>query len=83
MTRVLTVLSAQWGNEQRSSAVIFTAEAGAVAISEVDTPEEWKVFETWTLSNAVSPLTMPLPPRKSELDLLEERVAALEAKLVI
>jgi hypothetical protein len=40
-----TIISAWWGNEDNTSAVIITEEAAAVAISEVDTPDEWASFQ--------------------------------------
>ncbi len=36
-----TILSARFANEQSTAAVIATAEAGDVLISQVDTPELW------------------------------------------
>ncbi len=36
-----TIVSAQWGNEEKTSAVMQTKESGAVAVSERDRPVLW------------------------------------------
>lgn len=36
-----TFVSARYGNPQHTAAVAITEEAGAVAMSEIDTPEAW------------------------------------------
>jgi hypothetical protein len=59
---MLRIISAQWGNENHTSAVIVTDEAGAVAISAVDTPREWAEFQEWMKSNVVADLPAALPP---------------------
>ncbi len=42
-----TILTATWGNEDRTSAILTTAEVGALAASEVDTPDTWADFVAW------------------------------------
>jgi hypothetical protein len=56
-----TIRTARWGNQDKSSAVVVTDECGAVAISEVDTPDEWTAFLAWEKANAVEE---PLPPKQ-------------------
>jgi len=75
-----TILSAQWGNAEQSSAVIRTQEVGHVAISERDTPEEWAAFQTWKASNVVSSPPAPLAPPANEMALMRERIDELERK---
>jgi hypothetical protein len=60
-----TILSATWGNEQQTSAVVVTQEVAAVAISQVDTPAEWANFQNWLKTNPVAPL--PVMPTKATL----------------
>ena len=48
------IRSARWGNEDKTSAVILTDEVGHVAISALDTPEEWAAFQQWTKKNMVA-----------------------------
>lgn len=55
-----TILSAQWGNEDKSAVVAITREVAAVALSAVDTPEEWAAFQKWAQSNLVSALPVPV-----------------------
>ncbi len=43
----ITILSARYGNEERTSAVVITQERGAVAISELDRPEAWAALLAW------------------------------------
>jgi len=59
-----TINFAKWANENNTAVVIFTMEAGAVAISEKDTPEEWDNFLNWSKTNTVQlfPVTPPTPP---------------------
>lgn len=74
-----TILSAQWGNEDKSSAVITTKEAAAVAVSPVDTPEEWYAFLEWSSKNYVSDLAAPVSsPPKITLGDIETRLTNLE-----
>jgi hypothetical protein len=49
-----TIQAAQWGNRERTSAVIRSAEVGHVAISAADTPAEWAAFQTWAQTNPVT-----------------------------
>lgn len=54
-----TALSAQYANAEHTSAIILTKEAGAVAISERDTPELW---EKVLAALSPSPYQHPAPP---------------------
>jgi hypothetical protein len=77
-----TIISARWGNSESTSAVIITREAAAVAISEVDTPEEWARFQEWrTDGGDVAAVPTMASPRseKERVDELEARLVALEA----
>jgi hypothetical protein len=42
-----TIVSAAFANPEHTSAVIVTEEAGSVAISEVDTPDDWADMLAW------------------------------------
>lgn len=46
MTFDYTILSAQWGNSQHTSAILMTQEAGAV-LAGPDMPEKWQAFQDW------------------------------------
>lgn len=46
---MITILSASWGNEDKSSAIVKTVERGHKAIS-AHTPEEWADFIAWRLA---------------------------------
>jgi len=75
-----TIRAAQWGNAAMDSAVILTDECGAVAVSAVDTPDAWAQFQRWSSSNVVADAPPPPPaPGPTRMDLLEARVAVLEA----
>lgn len=74
-----TIRSATWGNVDCTSAVIMTDEVAAVAISAVDTPEEWQAFQVWAAKNPVT--DMPAPVTAVRKPTLVDRVAAIEAKL--
>lgn len=77
-----TIRGARWGSPEHTSAVVLSEEVGHVAISAMDAPEEWAAFLEWAKSNPVgdSPTKPLLEPKKSRLELLEERVAALEVR---
>lgn len=70
-----TTHGAQWANTEKTAAVLSTNEAGAVAISEVDTPEEWKGFLQWmSYGHPVEELPPP-PPAPSAADKLDRFLA--------
>ena len=77
-----TIISARWGNNERTSAVIITKEAAAVAISVADTPEEWARFQEWRADGgevAAAPTMSPPRSEKERMDELEARLVALAA----
>ena len=43
----MRILSARYGNQARTSAVMMTDERGAVAVSEIDRPELWGELMKW------------------------------------
>lgn len=57
-----TFLSATYANPQRTAAIAFTEECGAVALSVVDTPEEWTKLKTSKIKIASYPA--PDPPEE-------------------
>ena len=67
-----TIRSATWGNTDKNSAVILSDECSYVAISEADTPEEWKNFTEWQKTNPVSDLPVGKPMTKK--DILEKKM---------
>jgi hypothetical protein len=78
-----TIISARWGNEEKTSAVIVTEEAAAVAISGVDTPDEWASFQQWLVGGGKVADVPPTAPGKSErarIEQLEATLAALESR---
>lgn len=58
---MMTILSAQWANAEHTAAIVMTVEAGAVAVSQVDTPEYWA---TLLDSGVVVSDFVPPPPPK-------------------
>jgi hypothetical protein len=46
----MIILAASWGNEDKTAAIVRTAEVGHKAISERDTPEAWADFLAWQKS---------------------------------
>lgn len=74
-----TIRAAQWGNADRTSAVLFSEEVGAVAISERDTPEEWAGFLQWqSYGHPVEGMPQAVPPlaldRAGKIDRLQRRL---------
>ncbi|MCO5092679.1 hypothetical protein [Bosea sp. (in: a-proteobacteria)] len=55
-----TFLSARYGNEESTAVVALTEEAGAVALSEADTPEAWAALHGSGL--AIEPYSAPPVP---------------------
>lgn len=79
-----TIRSARWGNDDHTSAVVLSGEVGHVAISEVDTPEEWKGFLQWvSYGHPVEDLPPPpLPPSATDkLDRFLARSGLTRAEL--
>lgn len=76
-----TILGAQWGNTEKTSAIIVSKEAGAVALSVLDTPKEWDAFVVWAKKNTVAELPVQEPRPLSKVQILENRIAALEAMI--
>jgi hypothetical protein len=77
-----TPISATYANPENTAAIVNTEEAGAVAVSAVDTPVEWQALLDSGVS--IAPYVEPEPPSPprdiyAELDDLEARVSALEA----
>lgn len=54
-----TIISAQYANENNTAAVIRTEEAGAVLLSEKDTPDEWAAMLAWGTPDAFDPPEIP------------------------
>lgn len=54
---IYTIISASYGDPQNTSIVLQTLEAGAVAVSKVDTPELWGK----ALAFGPSPYVPPAP----------------------
>lgn len=54
-----TILSAQYANEDSSSAVIETSEAAAVLVSERDTPDLWADMLAWGEPASFAPSPAP------------------------
>jgi hypothetical protein len=78
-----TIISARWGNKERTSAVIVTQEAAAVAVSEVDTPGEWASFQRWRVGGgevAAVPSIASDQSERARIEKLEAALAALESR---
>jgi hypothetical protein len=59
---IYTIISAQYANEDHTAAVIDTAEAAAVLVSEKDTPDLWAEMLDWGSPAAyVAPTPQPEP----------------------
>jgi hypothetical protein len=54
-----TIISANYANEENTAAVITTKENGAVAISDIDTPEEWENLLSWGKENKIDDYVTP------------------------
>jgi len=61
-----TILSAQWGNAEQTSAVVMTVEVAALAISAGDTPKDWADFQAWAAINPVAPVPTSTPSTKQQ-----------------
>jgi hypothetical protein len=44
---MITIITASWGNEDKSAAIVNTTERGHMSVSERDTPEAWGDFLAW------------------------------------
>ena len=73
-----TFLSAQYANADHTAAIAITAEAAAVAFSDVDTPEQWAALHAALTPTAYVPPPAPAAPTREQL--LAE-LAALTAKI--
>ena len=71
-----TILLAVYANPNSTSAVLATVEAGAVAISEADTPEEWAALAASGVT--VSPYVAPVP---SVVSAYQAKAALMQASL--
>ena len=56
---IYTILSAVFANEGHTAAVIRTAEAGDVLISQVDTPALWAALDGLAVAPYVEAVTVP------------------------
>ena len=68
----MRIISAKYGNQDRTSAVIMTEERGAVAVSEVDRPVIWSALMEW--ANAGGVIEDPSP----EIVVTESDIAAAQ-----
>lgn len=75
---IYTFLSAQYANADHTAAVAMTVEAAAVALSAVDTPDEWAALHAaLTPADYVAP---PPPPAPTIAD-LQAQLAAIQAQI--
>ena len=68
-----TFLSAHYANPENTAAVAITQEAGAIALSAVDTPQEWAALLAWGNIDAYeAPSNVPqsVTPRQARIALL-------------
>ncbi len=73
-----TFLTARYANADHTAAEAQTTEAGAVLLSQTDTPGEWDALHAaLTPADYVPP---PPPPAPTRAELLAE-LAALQAKI--
>lgn len=83
----LTITAAQYGNPERTAALVDTVEAARKAVSAADTPELWAQLLAWEAAGgtiaAYAPPPPPPPPDlvaiKGQLDALQAAVAQYEA----
>lgn len=76
-----TIRSAAFANAEQTAAVLHTEEAGAVLVSEADTPELWgEMLEA--LGGSVLPYSAPAPPVPQEVTMRQARLALAEAGLL-
>lgn len=83
----LTITAAQYGNAERTAALIDTVEAARKAISAADTPELWAQLQEWaaagnSISDYAPPPSAPPPDLatiKAQLTTLQDAIAVIEA----
>lgn len=78
-----TIQSAQWGNEDNTSAVIFTKENGAVAVSLKDTPAEWANLLEFQKTNPTSPMPVFTTPASTKQQRLEKQLGMTISELKV
>lgn len=82
----LTITAAQYGNAERTSALVDTVEAARKAISATDTPELWAQLLAWAADgNAIGDYVAPKPPKKREFtmnEFLARMTSAQQAALI-
>ena len=69
-----SILSAQYANPEHTAAVVMTQEAGAVLLSEADTPSDWAAMLAWGTPAAFAP---PAPTSDAVDAERDRRIAAL------
>ncbi len=74
----LTILSAAYANPSASAAVVQTVERGAVLLSDIDTPDEWRAMLFAVAPASFVPPSPPASPTKAEL---MAQLAALQAQI--
>lgn len=68
----LTITAAQYGNAERTAALIDTVEAARKAISATDTPDLWAQLLAWAAGgNTIGDYVPPAPPKKREFTVNE------------
>jgi hypothetical protein len=58
-----TIVSAVYANKDHTAAVVQTEEAGSVAVSEIDTPDQWAVMLDWGEPEPFEEPPEPIPDR--------------------
>lgn len=76
-----TIQSAQYANEDNTAAIIMTDEAGAVLVSEGDTPELWAEMQAWGTPDAFVPA--PTAPAKTYKADIWRRASDTEAETIV
>lgn len=71
-----TITSARYADAESQSAIIETAEAGAVAISAVDTPAEWEAMLASDVK--IAPYSSPAAPVPFSVTNFQARAVLLE-----
>jgi len=75
------IISASYANSESTAAVILTHEAGAVAISQIDTPELWADLHSSGMS--IEPFPVPVPTLEEKIQAMDDAIKLrLNAKAV-